>query len=617
MRKIEKIKKNWNAGFKPFITPILILLLVVCFVLSPLLSGDVKGDISENNTNYAPSLMCLSGTILFVGGHGPGNYSTIQEAIESATDGDTVFVYDDSSPYYETVQINKSLSVIGENKETTIIDAQRRGSVINISANSVTLTGFTIKNSSSNQFDYFNRNGILCMDDSSYISITGNKLENTIVGCLLIHSTYCNISYNTISGGVGYMHKSCIFLTDSSAYNTIISNVFIKSINSLIQTTLLIEEGSHTNYFSNNIIDISAGRIFIENSNNITISQNVNCPSIELYSSPSCQIKNNHMNSADHIFLDIRLNSNYTIIDNNTHYGTSQFRIHLFQSHRNTISNNTILKGYIPISLYSSNNNIVSNNTVENSTHLSGCCLARANNNIISGNTIRNNPNGIYIYSESNNNIIRKNRIENNEQYGVYLREGESNKFYHNLFAENDEGHSFQEEDIQGINYWDNGFPSGGNFWDDYTKRYPDASEINNSGIWNTPYEISPGDIYDYYPLMGPHPIFFIDILGESGYFCLIKNIGEADAYEVNWEITIEGGFRIRNDYYQGSQGYFAIDDEILIDFTPGGIGLGIFSDPPKATVSVTAVDFQDKEFFKDQSVNVRIFGPWMKKIGG
>ena len=64
------------------------------------------------------------GNTLYVGGSGPGNYSTIQEAIDDSSDGDTVFVYDDSSPYYEFVEINKSIDLIGENKDTTIIDGE-------------------------------------------------------------------------------------------------------------------------------------------------------------------------------------------------------------------------------------------------------------------------------------------------------------------------------------------------------------------------------------------------------------------------------------------------------------------------------------------------------------
>ena len=40
-----------------------------------------------------PSLATSSGNWLYVGGSGPGNYSVIQDAVDNASDGDTVYVY--------------------------------------------------------------------------------------------------------------------------------------------------------------------------------------------------------------------------------------------------------------------------------------------------------------------------------------------------------------------------------------------------------------------------------------------------------------------------------------------------------------------------------------------
>ena len=88
-----------------------------------------------------------SGTIFYVGGSGPNNYTTIQEAVSHATHGDTVFVYDESSPYYEHVTINKSIHLIGMNKTTTVIDGGNIGDVVIFSAGNITMQGFTIQNS--------------------------------------------------------------------------------------------------------------------------------------------------------------------------------------------------------------------------------------------------------------------------------------------------------------------------------------------------------------------------------------------------------------------------------------------------------------------------------------
>jgi len=50
-------------------------------------------------------------------------------------------------------------------------------------------------------------------------------------------------------------------------------------------------------------------------------------------------------------------------------------------------------------------------------------------------------------------------------------------------------------------NAWDDGYPSGGNYWSDYSTRYPNAVEIDHSGLWNTPYVIDVSN-KDNYPLM-------------------------------------------------------------------------------------------------------------------
>ena len=88
--------------------------------------------------------------ILFVGGSGPDNYTKIQDAIDDSKDGNTVFVFDDSSPYYENLVIDKSINLIGENKDNTIIDGEGKEEIamIVLKEDGITVQGFTIKNGS-------------------------------------------------------------------------------------------------------------------------------------------------------------------------------------------------------------------------------------------------------------------------------------------------------------------------------------------------------------------------------------------------------------------------------------------------------------------------------------
>ena len=46
-------------------------------------------------------------------------------------------------------------------------------------------------------------------------------------------------------------------------------------------------------------------------------------------------------------------------------------------------------------------------------------------------------------------------------------------------------------------NRWDNG--QIGNYWGDYSTKYPGVVEVDNSGIGNTPYVIDPNNV-DHYP---------------------------------------------------------------------------------------------------------------------
>jgi len=97
------------------------------------------------NLEKQSTIAILDGNTLYVGGNGTGNYTSIQGAIDNASDGDTVFVYNDSSPYLEKIQIDKSIHLIGEHRDNTVIDGgENNFRTISISVDSVDVQGFTI-----------------------------------------------------------------------------------------------------------------------------------------------------------------------------------------------------------------------------------------------------------------------------------------------------------------------------------------------------------------------------------------------------------------------------------------------------------------------------------------
>ena len=165
---------------------------------------------STGNTIEHTVMLSSNGNTLYVGGSGQGNYSKIQDAIDNASDGDTVFVYDDNSPYYENVNVTKSINLIGEDRDTTIIDGNYIGDVLIVSADWVNISGFSVQNGS--PYD-----GIGVYSDNNNIS--GNYINEACSGIYLKKSIN-----NTISNNVVFHIDEGVFLSESS-YNIISGNV--------------------------------------------------------------------------------------------------------------------------------------------------------------------------------------------------------------------------------------------------------------------------------------------------------------------------------------------------------------------------------------------------------
>jgi nitrous oxidase accessory protein len=145
----------------------------------------------------APSQSLITGNIFYVGGSGPDNYTKIQDAINAASDGDTVFVYDDSSPYWESLSVNKSIDLIGEDRNTTVITVIVRHAVITINCDNVTVSGFSIQH-----HKVIPRGeGIFLMGNDC--TIEGNIIQNNEVGLALTNSLeYMNPSGHYIRDNI-------------------------------------------------------------------------------------------------------------------------------------------------------------------------------------------------------------------------------------------------------------------------------------------------------------------------------------------------------------------------------------------------------------------------------
>jgi parallel beta-helix repeat protein len=150
-------------------------------------------------------LSVIRGNTLYVGGSGPGNYTKIQDAINHSNDGDTVFVYDDSSPYNESIYVKKSIILQGENWETTII----QNGWFYIIVDNVTITDFTIHHGSGIYIENSSNNLIENCDfyDNWYgIDIYNDSGNNRIRNCSfhLNRGNDVRISYSEEGNEISY-----------------------------------------------------------------------------------------------------------------------------------------------------------------------------------------------------------------------------------------------------------------------------------------------------------------------------------------------------------------------------------------------------------------------------
>lgn len=196
-------------------------------------------------------------------GGGPGiDFTRIQDAVDVASDDDTIHVY--NGIYNENVDIRKSLTLTGENRTNTIIDGGG-SNCISVRANNTAISGFTVRNG---------REGILLCGDSNIATnnvaklnnLSGIRLGTYIMPPILDPCTNSVVSNNIVISN-GYPGIDLFY----SYNNTIINNSV--SLNELVGIDL---DYSDNNTVINNVIvnNNGDGIELYPSSNNNTVINN-------------------------------------------------------------------------------------------------------------------------------------------------------------------------------------------------------------------------------------------------------------------------------------------------------------------------------------------------------
>ena len=451
-RKHESLKKT-------FILTLLFSLFFTLFI--PTFAGEFYG---KSEIQPYGSVLASSQTIWV-----PENYTRIQWAINNASQGDTITVK--AGTYNESVVVNKTVSILGENRDTTIIDS--KGTLFEVRADGVIISGFTLQNGYAGVWLYNAKN----------CTVSKNNIKNTAYGIKLDYAENSKIIDNNINNNQWFSivldHSGNSTLQRNSIvgnrYNLRVDGDSLSDFINTIDTSNSVN-GKPVYYLINQrdrTIDSftfpKIGYIAFVNSTNITVKNLDLTQSGQgiLFAHTKNSRISNLTTTSNWNGIEINAGSNITVIGNNAN-NNFDFGMKFEHSGDSVVTqNNANNNGWAGIGIFTSQNVVVNANTVANNINY-GIDLVYTTNSIVSRNTVTN---GLGAYS-------------------MVLYYSNFNLIYHNNFV-----NYFIYKPVKITNTWDNGLE--GNYWSRYN-----GTDADQDGIGDTSYTMEEGN-QDNYPLMG------------------------------------------------------------------------------------------------------------------
>jgi len=389
-------------------------------------------------------------------------YASMQEAIDApeTLDGHTLQV--EPGFYHENVRVRKPVRLTGKDRQTTIVDGNG-ATVMAVEADNVAISGFTLRNGGSG-FPPDKHCGVF-LNRSLGSTVANCQIVGSRIGIYLYYSTSSRIEHNQVYSN----HEDGIWLW-FSGNNTLTENdIHDNKYNFGVF-------GDNLAHFSN-IIDLS------NRADGKPIAYRIN-------------VKNDVIDSDDFSTLYVIGGANVTIRD--MRFTKNGYGLFCYNLTRSTIENVVANDNNYGICLQASRNNTINHCRCTNDWV--GVGLEESTLNTLQNTVIKDCEKAVSLYEANNNFLVGS--VLMNSLYGIRTFSSSFNSFIHNSLISN----TAQVDLISSYqNVWDNGFPSGGNYWSDYngTDLYRGTyqNETGSDGIGDTSYVVDKNNV-DHYPLI-------------------------------------------------------------------------------------------------------------------
>lgn len=359
----------------------IIVTLAVIFSVILLMGIAMNGDIGSQNATLTPTPTWPSfpdsKTIAV-----PDDYPSISLAVNASSEGDTILVKEGT--YVESVTVDKSLTIRGENKETTIVDGNNIGPAFLIKSDYVRVTGFKIRNVENPPAfsDSRARLAGIHLLDVHVCDISGNVVVNCGKGVWVYGGSGNTVSHNTLEG------NNYGILVQSSANNFVTGNHAANGWGGI-----WLDSSGGNKLRDNNMRDNArnfgvAGGEFSQFANDVDLSNMVNDKKVYYL----LDKKNLVMEPA--VFPDLGA-------------------LVLVNCSNMTVQNLDIQNSYVGIHVIGAVNSTVTNNNIANNTI--GIRFQFARDCIISSNDAKQNTECGVRVDESNSVFVLENNVEQNE----------------------------------------------------------------------------------------------------------------------------------------------------------------------------------------------------------